>query len=238
MNTLNTSYINEYFNACVSEASDKLLSVPLLQKLHIISQQELHCFFSQLYYFVDFFPGLLGILITKTTNKRIRFAITENLVDESGGMQNILSNDYSGVHSELLYRFIHSIDESKCSLAKISPSTNNLMKALQDFFLNASLIETFGAMASMECMSTSWFTLIHKQLVSLGRFNENDLNFFALHMSLDDDHGNVFKEELISLIERDSDLQLLAKGIKTSIQCWLNFYAGLESEFLGKDNAN
>ena len=79
-------------------------------------------------------------------------------------------------------------------------------------------------MASMECMSSEWFALIYEQLIKRDQFNKTQLYFFELHMSIDDDHGNIFKRELLKLVKTNEERQLMQQGIMLSIQHWLNFY--------------
>src|SRR5215204_1091412 len=98
-----------YFSRLVQEAQKKLLSEPFLHQLEGCDKKALHYFFSQLYYFVDLFPGLLGIVLSRIPDKNIQFVIVENIVDECGGIENIKKNDFTQTHSELLKYFIEKI---------------------------------------------------------------------------------------------------------------------------------
>lgn len=210
------------------EAENVLFSSKLLYEFNSLSTEQLHFFFSQFYYFVHNFPAYLGLLLWKTDNEIIRFVITENLVDECGGIKKIEVNDFSGAHSRLLKNFVLSIQPK---LAKKHVQTEILMNSFNQFFLNSSLLECLSAMTCMESISTKWFTLIHDQLKKRNEFSDEQLHFFKLHMSLDEVHGDILTEVLLPLLDSPENIELCQHATITTMQFWSYFYSGIRDVF-------
>jgi pyrroloquinoline quinone (PQQ) biosynthesis protein C len=219
-----------YYDQVIQEAANTLLAIPILNKLSDLSRDQLHYLFSQIYYFVDLFPGLLGILLWKINDERIRFAIIDNLVDECGGIEKIRANDHSATHSRLLLKFIATLSKSDVPLANKSVNTERLINDFNGFFINSTPVEVMAAMASMEGMSTQWFGLIYQQLLARKAFSQDDLYFFELHTGLDEVHGNILKEVLMPLLKDEKSFILLRNGVMRSISIWKCFYEALTRE--------
>lgn len=220
----------EYFDEAVKKVVTELLSTPILNQLADLNKKQLRYFFSQIYYFVDAFPGYLGILLWKTNNNSVRFTITENLVDEYGGIEKIMQRDFAGMHSNLLKKFVEKIDPSVNGLADQSKHTKALLTHFNDLFISASLIEALAAMASMENIAPPWFDLLYNQLKQRNTFSNDDLYFFKLHMSIDVEHGDVLKETLIPLLKDEKCYALLQRGIDAAASNWQRFYEGITQE--------
>ncbi len=225
----------QIFDQLVQEAADTLLSVPILNQLKDLKANSLHYLFSQLYYFVDVFPGLLGILLWKLPDIRNRFAIIDNLVDECGGLEKIWNNDPSFTHSGLLKYFTQSLTED-CQIAEKSSSTQKLLDNFSDFFINATPVEAMSAMAAMEVMSTQWFSLLYKQLLARDDLASKSLYFFEIHIHLDEEHGEILREVLMSLLHSIDSWVALKKGVMTPISIWTSFYTAVSQEMEDKFN--
>lgn len=225
---------DNYFDQVINQTAEILLSVPILSQIHIMPSSKLHFLFSQIYYFIEMFPGFLGTLIWQTNNEKIRFALIENLVDECGGFDRIRNRDYSATHSGMLKKFIEGINGSRGVLAEKSVHTKIFIRNFEKLFINSTFIETLGAMASMESVSTKWFNLIYQQLIKRNEFSEESLYFFKLHIQMDEDHGDVLKETLIPLLKNNEDYVLFKNGAMTSVNNWKNFYFALAEEIAGE----
>lgn len=222
--------VDNYFDEEVQKSVSNLLQVPILNRLGKLNNEQLGYFFSQIYYFVDAFPGYLGILLWKTNNNDVRFAIADNLVDEYGGLERITKRNFSGMHSNLLKNFIESIDTTNKGLVAKSESTQKLLDSFDDLFINSSLIEAFGSMACMENIGPPWFKLLYNQLNERKIFSKEDLFFFSLHINVDVEHGDILKKALIPLLKNADSYNLLQKGINTAASNWYKFYEGITEE--------
>lgn len=212
------------------QAQDRLLSAPILNKLTQLNTPQLHYLFSQLYYFVERFPSLLGLLLWHTTDDRIRFAIVDNLIDECGGADKVHNNDFSATHSGLLKKFILSMDLPERKLAAQSIQTDILLNRFKQFYLHSTTVEVLSSMTSMESMSTQWFNLLYSQLKQRNEFAKDDLYFFDLHTQLDEVHGSILQDVLMPLLRTENDLALFKHGVLTSVSHWTNFYNEITSE--------
>lgn len=219
--------ISELYENTILEVEGRLLSAPLLNRIKDMSGEQLHYFFSQIYYFVDLFPGFLGSLLQKTNNKQLQFAIVDNLVDECGGIEKLKRNDFSGAHSCLLKKFLHLFDYP---LATKSIHTTILIDSFNKLFVNSTLIETLAAIASMECTSTKWFNLILEQLHQRSEYTKDQLHFFELHTVVDEVHGDVLRDVLLPMIRDKKSSILFKHGVMTSLENWLRFYSAISDE--------
>lgn len=221
----------DYFDKQVGMFSQELLSAPLLNSINNLSLEELKYFFSQIYYFVDIFPGLMGIMLFKVKENNIKMLITENILDEFGGEQNIKARNQSGMHSQLLRNFINKLStENSNALSIAGNATNNLLKEFEDFFLKSSEFELMASVAAMECISTEWFQLLYSQLKTLNLFSDDDLHFFTLHICLDEEHGDILKEAILPKLSTKENKLMFEKAIFTTSSIWLKFYKNLVIE--------
>lgn len=221
---------DKYFTQIAAECEESLLSAPLLNGIDALTTDQLHYLFSQLYYFIEQFPGYLGALLLKSTDKSILFVVTQNLVDECGGIDQLDQNNYSSSHSFLLKDFIlKSIGKP---IAEMDIYTKILVSSFGKLFENSTLIESLSAMTIMESISNKWFSLVYDGLVKRNEFSESDLHFFKIHISLDEVHGNALKNVLESLITDNDSSIFFRHGALSAMSYWSNFYSGLYG-FLG-----
>jgi pyrroloquinoline-quinone synthase len=223
-----------FYDAVINKTISMQLSPPLLSRLRDMDLQALHYLFSQIYYFVQDFPALLGALIWQMSDERIRFALADNLIDELGGSENIRKRDFSQTHSRLLKRFIQGINQllnqQSDELAPRSVHTEILLASFDRLFLHSTPLEALSAVATMEGTSSEWFNLLYKQLLDRKEFSEEALYFFELHTRLDDEHGSILKEVLLpSLIDAKS-FALFKHGAISAASFWGTFYASLAEE--------
>lgn len=221
--------INTFYNNLINQTAEILLTSPVLSRINQLPIPQLHFFFSQLYYFVEIFPGLIGMLIWQTNHQEIRFVLIENLIDECGGFEKIKDKNFSGMHSNLLKKFI-TLTGMGNVLAKKSIHTEALINNINKLFLNSSLIEILGILTCMESVSTDWFNLLYRQLKERHEFNEDDLYFFKLHTEIDEEHSYVLKEILMPLLTKQEDLILLQNAALNSVNNWRNFYQDIDNE--------
>ena len=219
-----------YFDKTIENFREQLLATPILNQLTDLNNQQIQFLFSQIYYFVKAFPGYLGILLWKTNNKHIRFAITENLVDEHGGIDKINKKDFNMIHSRLLKNFIKSTNPTLSKLADKSIHTKILMSNFDRLFLNATLVEALGMMTAMESISVKWFSLLYHQLKKRGEYSNEALYFFELHMSLDEEHGSILKDILMPLLKNKQSIMLFQESVETISLVWKRFYYGIAEE--------
>ncbi|MBX9585806.1 MAG: iron-containing redox enzyme family protein [Gammaproteobacteria bacterium] len=216
---------DEYFTKMALECEESLLSAPLLNSIDTLTTNQLHYLFSQLYYFIEQFPGYLGALLLKSTDKSILFVVSQNLVDECGGIDKLDANIYTSSHSALLKDFItKSIGKP---LAEMDIYTRILIESFRKLFTNSTLIESLSAMTIMESISNKWFSLVYDRLLKRNEFSELELYFFKIHISLDEVHGNALKNVLQSLITDYNSSILFRHGALSAMSYWDNFYTGL-----------
>lgn len=225
--------IEQHVDQIVNDTADTLISAPILHQIDILTRSQLHFLFSQIYYLVESFPGLLAALILQTNDDAIRFAIIDNLVDECGGIEKVRSRDFSATHSQLLKQFIEKLsDKATPAIAEKSAHTNIMLSHFKRLFFNSTLVEVLSALAAMEGASTKWFNLLYKKLLVRNEFTGDDLYFFELHTVMDEEHGDVLKETLLPLLTNDENLALFESGATTAGLISKNFYIGLANEMM------
>lgn len=215
-----------YFDQVLNEAKDILFTAPILYQINSMSNSQLHFLFSQLYHFVELFPCFLGALLWQTDNEVIRFALIENLIDEAGGSENINSRNYNHTHARLLKTFVQQLSPAK-QVAEQNIHTKILISQFNKLFVHSTFIEAMSAMACMENWSNSWFNILYSELQQRKQFSQEELYFFELHLSLDEQHGSILKEILLPLLNDTDNYQLLKNGAFTAASIWRNFYQEL-----------
>lgn len=221
----------KYFEQVINETAVTLISAPILNKLDVLATHQLHFLFSQIYYLVELFPGLLATLIFQTNDIGIRFAIIDNLVDEFGGIEKIRNNDYSSTHSQLLKCFLEKLStETPAKLVDKATTTKIMLSHFRKLFIHSTLVEVLGAMAAMEGASTKWFNHLYQKLIARKEFSDDDLYFFKLHTVMDEDHGNILKEKLLPLLTDKENLAFFKNGATTAALISKHFYIGLSKE--------
>jgi pyrroloquinoline-quinone synthase len=221
---------NDFYDSVINQTIAMQLSPPILSRLTEMDNGELRYLFSQIYYFVKDFPGLLGALIWQVEDERIRFALADNLIDELGGPEKIKHRDFSGTHSQLLKYFIESIDPENGRIFPRSIHTNILKDSFNRLFLHSSPLEALSAVATMEGTSSSWFNLLYKQLLARNQFSSEAMYFFDLHTRLDDEHGSILKEVLLPSLKDADSYALFKHGTVSAASFWGQFYASLTEE--------
>ena len=221
---------SEFYDSVINQTISMQLSPPVLSRLTEMENKKLHYLFSQIYYFVNDFPSLLGALIWQIDDERIRFALADNLIDELGGANNIHQRDFSQTHSRLLKRFIESIDPENGGIFPRSIHTKILQESFNRLFLHSSPLEALSAVATMEGTSSYWFNLLYKQLLAREQFSPEEMYFFELHTRLDDEHGSILKDVLLPSLKDADSYALFKHGAISAASFWGTFYASLTEE--------
>ncbi len=220
-----------YFKHVMQETADTLLSAPLPHQIDTLTTQQLHFLFSQIYYLVQSFPGLLAAVLLQTHDADIQFAIIDNLIDECGGVEKIQSRDPRATHSQLLKTFVERLaGTASPTLAVQAVHTKLMLANFRKLFIHSTFVEVLGAMTAMEGVSTQWFNLLHQKLVARNEFSQDDLYFFALHMVMDDIHGDILKETLMPLLTSYERQVFFRNGATSAALISKNFYLGLSEE--------
>lgn len=228
-----------YYDCVANEASNIILSAPILYEIHNLDIHQLQFFFSQFYYYVDAFQRFLGAVIWQTNNEIIKFALIDNLIDECGGFEKIKNRDYSEAHPEMLKRFVKKLSGNDTHLPKSNMSihTRILINSYNNLFINSPFIEAIGGIApGTESTSPKWFNVIYQQLKRREQFSEEDLFYFKLHTVIDEVHGNILKESLIPQLNTIENRILLKNGATTAALILKNFFLALSEEI--KDMSN
>lgn len=220
----------KYYNQVMNQTAETLLSIPILSRIDSLTTKQLHYLFSQIYYFVEKFPGFMGLIIWQTNNEGVRFSLIDNLVDECGGFEKIRNRDYSATHSGMLKTFVEKLDLENSSLAEISCNTKIMLSDFNKLFIHSTFIEALSALASMEGVSTRWFDLIYRQIKQRQEFSEEELYFFKLHTIMDEMHGDILKETLIPYLISKENYALFRNGAINSVTIWKNFYQAITEE--------
>lgn len=220
---------NQFFEQTINETAKALISSPILQQLDILPKGQLHFLFSQIYYLVESFPGLLAALVLQTNDENILFSIIDNLIDECGGIERIQNRDYSATHSRLLKSFIEKLSNTD-AVAEKSIHTKLMLSNFKKLFINSTFIEALGAMAAMEGASVQWFNHLFQKLKTRNEFSTQDLYFFELHTVMDEAHGSALKDVLIPLLTKYDNYALFKSGADTAALISKNFYLGLAEE--------
>lgn len=204
-----------------------ILNHPFLKR---ISSGEMT--FTQLQYFAGqysiycyYFPRFLSALAANIPDDKTRMPIIENLWEEHG------SGKMSRSHRQLFNKFMESLDIDTHNLSTITPlaETKECVDTLMDLCMNNSYIESLGAMGpGTEFFTNDEYEIIYNGLLKSKYFENRDLQFWKVHISLDVEHYSEMVEVLFPYINETKNRDLVKKGAFTAIKMEQLFWDGLE----------
>lgn len=124
--------------------------------------------------------------------------------------ENRIEEEYGAVsgtagHLELFLRFAVSIGLSRMDMAvsKPTPPIKELLGWLKEIFKNESLVVSQLAIGFVEEQVPAAFSAIARGLKQHYKLTDADVLFFTLHVTADEEHGDV-AERLIELLDDDA----------------------------------
>lgn len=206
---------------------DEILQHPFLQRIKNteLSKSQLKFFVEQYHIYNTYFPRLLGALAANITDDKTRIPIIENLWEEHGS--GVLENS----HRVLFERFAKSVGLSAEDLSNVEPLSTTAIccEHLLETCMQDDFITSLGALGpGTEYFTNDEYQIIVDGLSKYDFLSEKDLEFWVVHISLDEDHYAEMLEVIKPWCNTAENRHKVKVGAKKAIDLEILFWDGLE----------
>jgi pyrroloquinoline-quinone synthase len=211
----------------------KILNHPFIGRIEDawLNEKQLQYFVKQYNIYCNYFVRFLSACAANIPDDHTRMPIVENLWEEHG------EGDVSKSHRELLEKFAVSIGLTHDELYNVQPlySTSICVENLFAMSKDSHFLMSMGALGpGTEYFTSDEYARIAAGLKKYGRFTEADLEFWTVHISLDDHHYSEMCDAIRPWLTTDEARGWVRHGAKRAIDLEILFWDGLEEHLPGK----
>jgi pyrroloquinoline quinone (PQQ) biosynthesis protein C len=205
----------------------KILTHPFLQRLAeaSLASSQLREFAVQYNAYCSYFPRYLAAVAANVPDDATRLSLVENLWEEHGEGNLALS------HRTLFHRFLTAlgITEKERQTAKPLPSTSEYVNTLFEICHSAHFLEGFGTLSlGTELFTSEEYAIILAGLKKYDFLSLYDLEFWSIHIDLDEDHYSDMASALAPWIHSDTNKKLIQQGAQRAVELEISFWDGLQ----------
>ena len=222
--------MNPYFKeleASLRIGINQILEHPFLKRIAdaSLSKSQLQYFTKQYSIYCYYFPRFLAATAANIPYDETRMPIIENLWEEHG--EGKMSKSHRVLYNNFAAALEVSVDELKA--AQPLASTQACVTTLFDLCLNGSFIESLGALGpGTEFFTSEEYGIIAEGLAKYDFLTDKDIEFWTVHISLDETHYSEMVDILVPYIDSEENRQLVKEGAEAAIELELSFWDGLE----------
>ena len=191
-----------------------------------MTQPQLEQWLTQYHYFCKHFVKVLEGLLYRTPVEELemRVQLAKTLDSELGSGQS------DQAHIRLLERFACAIGLTEADLRRSTPlpAVEEYLAVLRRFFIEEDYLAALGAELAVEVTAAAEFRYFHPGLLQYQRFSSNDLMFFELHLTAEDDHAHWLADAVRKTTKSQSDLERVAASARTTADAWQRFWEGMQ----------
>ncbi len=211
----------------LQESINKILKHPFLRRIHDgwLNKSQLQYFVKQYSVYCRYFPRFLAAAAANITDDKTRMPIIENLWEEHG------EGKLAKSHRILFDAFAASLDISGKELdeAEPLPTTRICCENLINLCHDGHFLESLGALGpGTEFFTNDEYTIIAEGLRKYDFLTEKDIEFWTVHISLDEDHYSEMVEAIVPWANTLENRYLIKTGAKKAIDLEILFWDGLE----------
>ncbi len=213
---------------------NEILDHSVIQKIQRgeLNRNQLRKFAIQYGIYCSYFPRFLCACAANIPDDRTRMSLIENLWEEHG------SGKIAGSHRVLFEKFCLSLGVTSEELKKAKPLPSTLIYV--EYILNmcqdASFIKSLGALGpGTEFFTSKEYDLIYKGLQKVEGLTESDLEFWSVHITLDDHHYEDMLTSIVPWLDVPENVTLFKEGAERAVDLEILFWDGLEDHLFGKD---
>ena len=200
-----------------------------------VQRGQLQSFLKQYRYFCKHFVKLLEGLLYKTPVDQVgmRIELVKTLHSELG------SGRSERAHIRSLDRFAGALGLSETELNRTRPiaEVETYMQVLHRLFIESDYLVALGAELAVEKTAAAEFKYLYPGLKKYECFQEDDLEFFALHLKEEECHGAWLIEAVQHTARTSSDYEKVAAGARETADAWHGFWLGLHREIFEPERA-
>ncbi len=206
---------------------NEILEHPFLKRIKNaeLSKKQLRFFVEQYHIYNSYFPRLLAALAANITDDQTRIPIIENLWEEHGS--GVLKHS----HRVLFERFAKAVGLEKEDLDQVEPlsTTSICCEHLLETCMQDDFITSLGALGpGTEYFTNDEYQLIVDGLSKYDFLSKEDLEFWVVHISLDEDHYEDMLEVIRPWCTTAENRHKVKVGAKKAIDLEILFWDGLE----------
>ena len=209
------------------EGIDKILTHPFLKRIEDASLDkiQLQYFAKQYDVYCKHFPRFLAACAANITDDTTRMPIVENLWEEHG------EGKLEGSHRILYENFMDGMGISRVAQKEIVPlpTTTICCENLLNLCHDGHFLESLGALGpGTEFFTNEEYSIILRGLQKYDFLSEEDVKFWAVHISLDEHHYSEMLEAIAPWVTSLENKFLIKTGAKKAIDLEILFWDGLE----------
>lgn len=175
----------------------------------------------QMYKFCREFTRFLAAAMAHCPDEGTLRVLGHNLWEELG------EGDPDRAHPALFRRFTRALGLSDAELAAIpaEPETQALIDTYLGLGRQLGLAGALGAICyASEGIVGALYTQIRKGLFQAVQFPEGSLEFFDVHVHVDDGHADQIESVLLPLLRTEADVQLVEKALSLAMDARCRFF--------------
>ena len=217
----------------LQEGIDKILTHPFLKRIEDgwLDKTQLQYFAKQYDVYCKHFPRFLAACAANIPDDTTRMPIVENLWEEHG------EGKLEGSHRILYENFMDGLGITRNAQKDIKPlpttiiCCENLLNLCQD----GNFLESLGALGpGTEFFTNEEYSIILNGLKKYDFLSEKAVEFWAVHISLDEHHYSEILEAIAPWVTSIENKFLIKTGAKKAIDLEILFWDGLEDNLPNK----
>lgn len=211
----------------LQESINKILKHPFLKRIEDgwLDKRQLQYFVKQYSVYCRYFPRFLAAAAANIPDDRTRMSIIENLWEEHG------EGKIAKSHRILFNQFAASLEVSVDDLdqAEALPTTRICCENLINLCHDGHFLESLGALGpGTEFFTNEEYSIIVRGLQKYDFLSEKDIEFWTVHISLDEGHYSEMIESIEPWANTLENRYLIKTGAKKAIDLEILFWDGLE----------
>lgn len=213
---------------------DRILSHRFVKRIAdaSLSERQLQFFVGQYHWYCEHFPRFLAAAAANIPDDETRFPLLENLWEEHG------SGDLSGSHRTLYYHFAEAAGLNRTALDAIEPlsTTRICCENMLQLCRYGHFLEALGALGpGTEYFTNREYSIIAEGLKNYNCFDTNALDFWTVHISLDEHHYSDMIGAIRPWANNEAHRSLIRAGAKRALDLEFLFWEGLEDFLPGAE---
>ncbi|MFQ5863266.1 MAG: TenA family transcriptional regulator [Candidatus Brocadiales bacterium] len=218
----------DYFEELEEEIrAHSALNHPFLEKFRQgkLSLDRIRIFARQYYLFSKRFGRYISAIVANMPAEYSRAFLIKNLYQEHG------EDDPTRTHPAIFRKFTDALRLDSREVEETEPLPE-MRLFIHEYLLicrEGHFIEALGAMGpGTESIVPYIYRPIYEGLKKEPTLKEEDIEFFALHMTLDVEHSANIKEALLQYAEREQNQRLIKRGAMAALSARTVLWNGLE----------
>lgn len=214
----------------IEHASSAVLSHKAIEKLSSgnLSLNQLKVVFTEYRPYCDVFPRLLSAVAANTPDDITRFTLIDNLYDEHG------NGDITKSHRTLYDRFLASLGVPADSEPQAAVTTERYVSNCLEFCKDSHYLCGLGFLGpGTESFTNAEYSSIYKGLRQVKGAVDLDLEFWEVHIDVDEDHAAECIQAISACCHTEKDVERVLEGAMFAIEAERAFWDGINGLLSG-----